>query len=337
MKRLQTIVGLLVFAIALSPLPGTPSARAQSELDRLEDELDQAEHERDDAAGNAETRQAYRDEIGRQVDETLAEYNRISGMLETAGAGLAILRYEIEIAEDELFDLMDQAQERAVEAYMRSAALPESSFLLSSSFEQIAVMDQSFRTTSDDNVVVFEELEERRATLAQLREQLETERAGILVLRSELEVSRDLLAQLFGAADKAVLEAYENLDQADAEYQTALAAYEVELEKYRWTGDIEQWRPFIEQYFPPERVQEAMRVMACESGGNPNAQNDHSTATGLFQFLDGTWAWMSVPAGWGGESRFNPEANIAVAAYLVDYSIRTGHPAGAWGHWECKP
>jgi len=337
MKRFRTAVGLLVFALALSPFPGGPSARAQSELDRLEDELDGAEQERDDAADNAETRQAYRDEIGRQVDETLAEYNRISGLLESAGAGLAVLRYEIEVAEDELFGLMDQAQDRAVEAYMRSAALPESSFMLSSSFEQIAVMDQSFRTTSDDNVVVFEELEERRSTLTPLREQLELERSDILVLRSELDVSRGLLTQLFGAADEAVLEAYENLDKADAEYQTALATYEVELEKYRWTGDIEQWRPFVEKYFPAELVQEAMRVMACESGGNPNAENDHSTATGLFQFLDGTWAWMSVPAGWGGESRFNPEANIAVAAYLVDYSIRTGHPGGAWGHWECKP
>lgn len=30
-------------------------------------------------------------------------------------------------------------------------------------------------------------------------------------------------------------------------------------------------------------------VIACESGGNPAAQNPHSTASGLFQFLDTSW------------------------------------------------
>lgn len=31
-------------------------------------------------------------------------------------------------------------------------------------------------------------------------------------------------------------------------------------------------------------------IIECESGGNPTAQNSSSTASGLFQFIDGTWA-----------------------------------------------
>lgn len=31
------------------------------------------------------------------------------------------------------------------------------------------------------------------------------------------------------------------------------------------------------------------RIMHCESGGNPTAQNRRSTASGLFQYLDSTW------------------------------------------------
>lgn len=38
-------------------------------------------------------------------------------------------------------------------------------------------------------------------------------------------------------------------------------------------------------------------VLACESGGNPYAENPHSTASGLWQILDGTWA------GYGGYAR----------------------------------
>ena len=31
-------------------------------------------------------------------------------------------------------------------------------------------------------------------------------------------------------------------------------------------------------------------IIKCESGGNPKAQNPSSTASGLFQFINGTWA-----------------------------------------------
>lgn len=31
-------------------------------------------------------------------------------------------------------------------------------------------------------------------------------------------------------------------------------------------------------------------IISCESGGNPTVKNAHSTASGLFQFINGTWA-----------------------------------------------
>lgn len=39
------------------------------------------------------------------------------------------------------------------------------------------------------------------------------------------------------------------------------------------------------------------RVLACESGGNPTAENPTSSASGLWQILDSTWA------GFGGYTR----------------------------------
>ena len=72
-----------------------------------------------------------------------------------------------------------------------------------------------------------------------------------------------------------------------------------------------------------------MRVIACESGGNPNAKNSGSSASGLFQHLAAKyWVSRSASAGWAGASVFDPEANVAVAAWLQ----RTG----GWGHWVCK-
>jgi soluble lytic murein transglycosylase-like protein len=101
--------------------------------------------------------------------------------------------------------------------------------------------------------------------------------------------------------------------------------------------DVEEWRPLTEQYFPAELVEDALWVIECESRGDPTARNPASGAAGLFQFISSTWRWASSEAGWAGADVYDPEANIAVAAWLVQQSIDTNHPGGPWGHWSCKP
>lgn len=99
--------------------------------------------------------------------------------------------------------------------------------------------------------------------------------------------------------------------------------------------NVEEWRPLVEQYFPADRVDDALTVMRCESKGDPLAYNSRSGASGLFQFISGTWNWASQSAGWAGASPFDPEANVASAAWLVQWSVNQGiHP---WAHWTCRP
>ena len=99
--------------------------------------------------------------------------------------------------------------------------------------------------------------------------------------------------------------------------------------------DVEEWRPLAEQYFPAEVVDDALAVMKCESKGDPLAYNSRSGASGLYQFIPNTWNWASQSAGWAGASPFDPEANIAAAAWLVQWSTDRGnHP---WSHWSCRP
>lgn len=91
------------------------------------------------------------------------------------------------------------------------------------------------------------------------------------------------------------------------------------------------WRPLVETYFTPDLVDGALVVIDCESGGDPNAYNPASGAAGLFQFLPETWQSASAAAGWAGASVFDPEANIAVAAWLVAGS------SPPWSQWSCQP
>ncbi|HEX2153942.1 MAG TPA: transglycosylase SLT domain-containing protein [Acidimicrobiia bacterium] len=98
---------------------------------------------------------------------------------------------------------------------------------------------------------------------------------------------------------------------------------------------VERWRPLVSTYFPAALVDGALAVMKCESGGDPEAYNPYSGASGLFQFLPSTWATVSPGAGFGGMSVFDAEANIGTAAWLSDYYA--GRGSSPWAPWTCRP
>ena len=75
-------------------------------------------------------------------------------------------------------------------------------------------------------------------------------------------------------------------------------------------------------------AQQLLRVAWCESRYNPNAYNSALGASGLFQFIPGTWAANSARAGYGGASVFDPVANANVAAWMFAH--------GQSGQWVCK-
>lgn len=106
-------------------------------------------------------------------------------------------------------------------------------------------------------------------------------------------------------------------------------------DRYSGKEAVERWRPLVAEYFPAHLVEDALRVIDCESNGDPNAVNPRSGAAGLFQFLPSTWSNVSPMAGWAGADVFDPRANIAVAAWLVNYTTEKG--LGPWQQWNCKP
>lgn len=98
--------------------------------------------------------------------------------------------------------------------------------------------------------------------------------------------------------------------------------------------EVEQWRSLVQRFFPSNRVEEALRIIDCESNGDADAVNPYSGAAGLFQFLPSTWASASPQAGYGGSSALDPEANIATAAWLANYYQELGYDY--WHAWNCR-
>lgn len=93
---------------------------------------------------------------------------------------------------------------------------------------------------------------------------------------------------------------------------------------------VEQWRSLVATYFAAGDVELALKVIDCESGGDPNAPNPTSGAAGLFQHIPRYWADRSAAAGWTGADIFDPTANVAVAAWLVYFDKLS------WGHWNAS-
>lgn len=90
-----------------------------------------------------------------------------------------------------------------------------------------------------------------------------------------------------------------------------------------YSQSVEQWRPLVAKYFPPELVDKALYVIQGESGGNPTIRGDGGVAIGLFQIHDGT----SISGRPNAEVLSNPEENIKYAAQQL------GAAGGNWGAW----
>lgn len=90
-------------------------------------------------------------------------------------------------------------------------------------------------------------------------------------------------------------------------------------------------RELVAAHFQPGDVNRAIRVAWCLSSFNPAAMNPATGASGLFQHLPDTWAGHAEAAGRPGGSIFDPETNVAVAAWML-YDL-----PGGWSHWDCGP
>lgn len=130
------------------------------------------------------------------------------------------------------------------------------------------------------------------------------------------------------AARDAYVTARSEAAQAEflAELRLVNGPYDNRNSEFTW--QVERWRPVVEMYFPEDRVDWALRIMECESHGDPEAKNPNSSASGLFQHLARLWPERAAKAGFADADVFDPFANVAVAAWLLEN--------GGTSHWVCK-
>jgi hypothetical protein len=120
----------------------------------------------------------------------------------------------------------------------------------------------------------------------------------------------DVSAEVLEAAAEAHVNA---IDLAGAVSTTGLDPYTY----LRMTGELAPppRPPMTSQSYTSGGSPRAECIIRHESQGNPRAVNPRSGASGLGQFLPGTW--KSTPQGRAGLSVFDPSANRAAIQYML--------------------
>ncbi|MDH3247836.1 MAG: transglycosylase SLT domain-containing protein [Acidimicrobiia bacterium] len=154
--------------------------------------------------------------------------------------------------------------------------------------------------------------------------------------RSTGAVAAMTFALLAEGANAAEATGFDAVTQAAAESDgatTSLAPTTTEsngiVDRSRFFDET-QIRTLVGTFFRPEDVSRAIRIAWCESSFNPENVNPVTGASGLFQHAPDTWAARSSAAGYTGADILDPEANVAVAAWML-YEL-----PGGWSHWQCQ-
>lgn len=89
-------------------------------------------------------------------------------------------------------------------------------------------------------------------------------------------------------------------------------------------------REVVTQFFQPEDVSRAIRSAWCASNFDPGYQHGDTGAAGLFQLSPDQWSTSAPDAGYAAAEITDPDANAAVAAWIV-YQV-----AGSWSNLACS-
>jgi hypothetical protein len=80
------------------------------------------------------------------------------------------------------------------------------------------------------------------------------------------------------------------------------------------TGQFQAFQDYLRSQTTPQEFVILDKIALCESGYRPDAQNSHSTAGGIFQFLDSTWSH------WGEGNKYDGYANIRAGVKLYRHA-----------------
>ena len=330
MKRLAASVALVLIAALLPGVALASVEEAQQAVDAAEADLAASEELLAFAELDLNSAQM-------RVARAISSYRSVTLEAERAAFDVAEIIQLVTDAEADVAQHRFETRQRTVAAYMDGGSSAWDLFFVAGTFEEYSAGRAVLDRAAGASLAAADEAATDAAELADLRARLDAALSQVERLRWDSDRALAEAALALDAAAEVTQRADGRVNAADGLYQEAVTELEEAIARRNARGaNVENWRSLVEEHFAPELIEQALDVMYCESRGNPLAVNPESGATGLFQFMEGTWRWVAPRAGYPQADRTDPVANIVSAAYLVDYSIRTNHRWGAWGRWSCR-
>lgn len=354
LRRAYLALSLGVVLSAAGLPAGAALQTNHGRIHQVDQGVDSARQERDRAYSVVASSVARRDQVEADLFAALVAYQETADRLSSANSKMKRVADKLALAQTKADSLVGRFEQSIGNAYMNAVAGEPSMVLAGSGPSTYLFASQIFSNLSVDNLAGIDQMAAVTASLRVLSGELSMERDQVAVLATQLEGRATDLEQLFAKASATVATAFANASAADATYRSALSNLEearaaeqarrreevVETGGDDSTSSVtirpttESWRALVAEHFPAAQVEAALVIIQCESGGDPGAVNPYSGASGLFQFLPGTWAVASVGAGVGGKSVFDAETNIVAAAWLSGYYASRGFDP--WYPWGCR-
>lgn len=317
------LVSVLVLGVA-----GAALGQSEEEVARARDEAETAVALLRDAAGATLTSE-------QQLVTAVHRYEQLTAGLSTVAFDIVDVLEETRSRERAVREQRQRARQLIVQAYIAAGNAELPTMISARTLEDAAFVAEIRARIAAGRSRGLRTLRDVTSDLDRQRGLLEVARGRQARLR---ETAQSLLPGLADLVTEARLrEAFAANREGVAAERYQLAAAELEAALALVSPRALRWKSLVEKYFPEPTIWAALNVLDCESRGDPEAVNAESDASGLFQFLRGTWLFASTGAGFGGADRTDPEANVAAAAWLVERSEALAHPRGAWGHWLCQP
>ncbi|MFO7548601.1 MAG: transglycosylase SLT domain-containing protein [Acidimicrobiia bacterium] len=250
--------------------------------------------------------------VGSTLETTSADTSSSIGLLAVSRSQLKELQQEFSAEREHVAALQAELE---ADAERLQALFERADAAVAAAFEAARVAEASYRAALDDVALARAKEADRR-----LQEEESRRRATATTTTTAGPASGG------GATTTTTTPATTSTTRPQPPPSTGPGTYR---------AAVERWRSIVSAHFPASRVEEALQVMQCESGGDPEARNPYTGASGLYQFMPGTWAVTSVKAGVGDRSVFDGEANIIAAAWLGAYYESVGQDW--WRPWHCKP
>ena len=240
MRLSRHLAALLVVSIvaSLAAITG-PFAFAQS-TDEAEQQAEQARRRANTATGLVDEAVANRDEVERQLADSIARMNDLAAQLSLLGSQIDRIAAQAGFADIELAGIQADIETQAVDAYMTVVASPSVSMVNTETVERALVVSSVVEDVVADGKLTVGELFARRKSLEELKTKYLADQEEYLAVQSLIDAEVEQYTTLYEQADAEVATAIREAEAAEREYLAALSALEVakakEAERERQEG-----------------------------------------------------------------------------------------------------